>query len=43
MLCTSAWHHRRMYQLKLVIHARKPHGYWLTGHIFDVLNDENYI
>jgi RTX calcium-binding nonapeptide repeat (4 copies) len=32
--CTSSWHHRRIYQLKQVIRARNPHGYWVVGQYY---------
>ena len=29
--CNRKGHHRRIYQLKLVIRARNPHGYWVVA------------
>ena len=36
--CNRKGHHRRIYQIKLVIHARNPHGYWSVGRLLFNLN-----
>ena len=36
--CNRKGHHRRIYQLKLVIHARNPHGYWSASRLLFNLN-----
>jgi hypothetical protein len=43
MLRNRKGYHRRIYQLKLVIHARNPHGYWLAEHLLERLLCWNYV